>query len=119
MRVSSTDPYFPAEMLEIYPQQIVRTGIQEIWQKKPCSLETCYTVPAGKNAAMTSITFSRRIALAREYGKYQVVTDSDRMESKIRRIPEKNRVPLHSAATGIQQDREVWHDDARAHVVAE
>jgi hypothetical protein len=45
MRVSSSDPYFPAEMLEIYPQQIVRTGIQDVWQKNPVSLETCYTVP--------------------------------------------------------------------------
>ena len=48
MRVSSTDPYFPAEMLEIYPQQIVRTGIQDIWQRSPVSLETCYTVPGWK-----------------------------------------------------------------------
>lgn len=48
MRVSSTDPYFPAEMLEIYPQQIVRTGIQNVWQRSPVSLETCYTVPGWK-----------------------------------------------------------------------
>jgi hypothetical protein len=48
MRVSSTDPYFPAEMLEIYPQQVVRTGIQEVWQRSPVSLETCYTVPGWK-----------------------------------------------------------------------
>jgi len=48
MRVSSTDPYFPAEMLEIYPQQIVRTGIQNVWQRSPVSLETCYTVSGWK-----------------------------------------------------------------------
>jgi hypothetical protein len=48
MRVSSNDPYFPAEMLEIYPQQIVRTGIQDVWQRSPVSLETCYTVPGWK-----------------------------------------------------------------------
>ncbi len=48
MRVSSTNPYFPAEMLEIYPQQIVRTGIQNVWQRSPVSLETCYTVPGWK-----------------------------------------------------------------------
>jgi hypothetical protein len=35
-------------MLEIYPQQIVRTGIQDVWQKSPVSLETCYTVPGWK-----------------------------------------------------------------------
>ncbi len=48
MRVSSNDPYFPAEMLEIYPQQIVRTGIENVWQRSPVSLETCYTVPGWK-----------------------------------------------------------------------
>ena len=48
MRVSSSDVYFPAEMLEIYPQQIVRTGIQDVWQRSPVSLETCYTVPGWK-----------------------------------------------------------------------
>jgi Domain of unknown function (DUF4832)/Beta-galactosidase len=48
MRTSSTNPYFPAEMLEIYPQQIVRAGIQDVWQRKPVSLETCYTVPGWK-----------------------------------------------------------------------
>ena len=34
------------EMLEIYPQQVVRTGIQDVWQHRPVSLETCDT-PAG------------------------------------------------------------------------
>jgi len=48
MRTSSTNPYFPAEMLEIYPQQIVRAGIQNVWQRSPVSLETCYTVPGWK-----------------------------------------------------------------------
>jgi hypothetical protein len=48
MRTSSTDPYFPAEMLEVYPQQIVRTGIQDVWQRSPVSLETCYTVAGWK-----------------------------------------------------------------------
>jgi len=48
MRTSSTNPYFPAEMLEIYPQQIVRAGIQKIWERSPVSLETCYTVAGWK-----------------------------------------------------------------------
>lgn len=48
MRTSSTNPYFPAEMLEIYPQQIVRAGIQDVWQRRPVSLETCYTVAGWK-----------------------------------------------------------------------
>jgi hypothetical protein len=48
MRTSSTNVYFPAEMLEVYPQQIVRTGIQDVWQRSPVSLESCYTVPGWK-----------------------------------------------------------------------
>jgi len=48
MRTSSTNPYFPAEMLEIYPQQVVRAGIQDVWQHRPVSLETCYTVAGWK-----------------------------------------------------------------------
>jgi len=43
MRTSSDDPYFPAEMLEIYPQQVVRSGIENVWQRSPVSLETCGT----------------------------------------------------------------------------
>ena len=31
------------EMLDIYPQQVVRSGIQDVWQHAPVSLETCGT----------------------------------------------------------------------------
>lgn len=44
MRVNSTDLYFPAEMLEIYPQQIMRAGVDRVWETKPVSLEVCGTV---------------------------------------------------------------------------
>ncbi len=30
-------------MLDLYPQQVVRTGIQDAWQRSPVSLETCGT----------------------------------------------------------------------------
>ena len=42
MRTTSNDPYFPPEMLDVYPQQIVRAGIQEAWKRSPVSLETCW-----------------------------------------------------------------------------
>jgi hypothetical protein len=42
MRTSSDDPFFQAEMLDIYPQQIVRAGIQNVWQRSPVSLEACW-----------------------------------------------------------------------------
>ncbi len=30
-------------MLDLYPQQVVRSGIQEVWRRSPVSLETCGT----------------------------------------------------------------------------
>src|SRR5438445_782588 len=48
MRTNSDNEYFPAEMLEVYPQQVVRAGIQDVWQRSPVSLETCFTVAGWK-----------------------------------------------------------------------
>lgn len=42
MRTHSDDPYFPAEMLDVYPMQIVRAGIQKVWERSPVSLESCW-----------------------------------------------------------------------------
>lgn len=49
MRLASQDRHFQPEMLDIYPQQIVRTGIQEVWRHRPVSLETCGTPSSWKN----------------------------------------------------------------------
>jgi Domain of unknown function (DUF4832)/Beta-galactosidase len=43
LRHFSDNPYFQPEMLDVYPQQVVRAGIQEVWQRSPVSLETCGT----------------------------------------------------------------------------
>jgi hypothetical protein len=48
MRTNSDNEYFPAEMLEVYPQQVVRAGIQDSWQRSPVSLEICFTVAGWK-----------------------------------------------------------------------
>jgi hypothetical protein len=45
MRISSDNPHFQPEMLDVYPQQIVRAGIQDVWKRSPVSLESCW-VPA-------------------------------------------------------------------------
>jgi hypothetical protein len=42
LRTASSDPYFPPEMLDVYPQQIARTGIQDVWKRSPVSLEVCW-----------------------------------------------------------------------------
>lgn len=48
MRTSSASKTFPAEMLDVYPQQVVRAGIQNVWQHRPVSLEVCGTVSSWK-----------------------------------------------------------------------
>ncbi|HSB18181.1 MAG TPA: DUF4832 domain-containing protein [Bryobacteraceae bacterium] len=35
-------------MLDMYPQQVVRTGIQDVWERSPVSLETCGTAMSWK-----------------------------------------------------------------------
>jgi hypothetical protein len=45
MRMRSGDRTFQPEMLDVYPQQVVRAGIQDVWMRSPVSLETCW-VPA-------------------------------------------------------------------------
>src|SRR5438876_11402678 len=77
MRTSSTNPYFPAEMLEIYPQQVVRAGIQDVWQHKPVSLEVCFTVAGWKERGYDRRLHSRSgTALACDLREHKVVTDS-------------------------------------------
>jgi hypothetical protein len=48
MRTASKDKYFSPEMLDVYPQQVVRSGIQNVWQRSPVSLETCGTPSSWK-----------------------------------------------------------------------
>ena len=40
-------------MLDLYPQQVVRTGIQEVWRRSPVSLETCGTPASWKQWGYT------------------------------------------------------------------
>ncbi|HEV2424228.1 MAG TPA: DUF4832 domain-containing protein [Terriglobia bacterium] len=42
MRLTSDNKDFRAEMLTVYPQQVVRAGIQDVWQRSPVSLESCW-----------------------------------------------------------------------------
>jgi len=41
-------------MLDLYPQQVVRTGIQDAWQRSPVSLETCGTPLSWKQWGYTA-----------------------------------------------------------------
>lgn len=42
MRLTSDNKDFRAEMLTVYPQQVVRADIQNVWQRSPVSLESCW-----------------------------------------------------------------------------
>lgn len=46
--MASKERYFEPEMLDVYPQQVVRSGIQDVWQRRPVSLETCGTPSSWK-----------------------------------------------------------------------
>jgi hypothetical protein len=48
LRTKSDNPYFEPEMLDVYPQQVVRAGIQSVWEQRPVSLEVCGTVSEWK-----------------------------------------------------------------------
>src|SRR5437879_13786822 len=48
MRTNCDNEYFPAEMLEVYPRQVVRGGLQDFWQLSPVSLVPCLAGPGGK-----------------------------------------------------------------------
>lgn len=48
LRTKSDNPYFQPEMLDVYPQQVVRSGVQDVWQQRPVSLEVCGTVSEWK-----------------------------------------------------------------------
>jgi hypothetical protein len=37
-----------SHMLDVYPQQLLRAGAQEVWRRSPVSLETCWTPPEWK-----------------------------------------------------------------------
>ncbi len=52
-------------MLDLYPQQVVRTGIQDAWQRSPVSLETCGTPLGWKQWGYTAreVEYSIRQAL--------------------------------------------------------
>lgn len=50
------------EMLDVYPEQVVRTGIQDVWKHRPVSLETCDT-PAGWERDGFDVTYILNQAL--------------------------------------------------------
>jgi hypothetical protein len=38
-----------SEMLDYYPEQIIKTGLQDAWKKAPVSFESCWTMQKWKN----------------------------------------------------------------------
>jgi hypothetical protein len=46
-----------SHMLDFYPQQIARTGIQDVWRRSPVVMETCGTRARGSRASGRALTF--------------------------------------------------------------
>ena len=51
-------------MLDMYPQQVVRAGIQDVWQRSPVSLETCGTPASWKQWGYTDAQIDYILAQA-------------------------------------------------------
>ena len=94
-------------MLDLYPQQVVRTGIQEVWRRSPVSLETCGTPLSWKQWGYTDKQLQMHLrpgaALARHQHQYQVHRDPGGVEARIPRIRKEDRIPVHSAPAGISR----------------
>ena len=89
-------------MLDFYPQQIVRAGIQDVWQRSPVSLETCW-VPGGwkEKGYDLGLHHGPGAAVARFVGEHQVVGDSAGVEECLRRVSEEDGLSVHPAAAGV------------------
>ena len=62
-----------AHMLDFYPEQIARTGIQDVWKRSPVSLETCGVPGSWKAAGLGHPLHPRRgAALACHFGERQI-----------------------------------------------
>ena len=59
MRMSSENKFFSPEMLDIYPQQVVRAGIQDVWQPSPVSLAGCPVIGLSEPGRLTTFWAKR------------------------------------------------------------
>ena len=76
MRTNSDDPYFPPEMLDIYPQQIARARIEDAWKRAPDFARNLLGSGVLETAGLGCELHPRPgAALARDFGEREVVTD--------------------------------------------
>jgi len=63
MRTNSDNEYFPAEMLEVYPQQVVRAGIQDVCSASRSHWKCASRLPVGRRRDTTlTIYWSKHCA---------------------------------------------------------
>ena len=118
--MKSDNPYFQPEMLDIYPQQVVRSGIQDVWQQRPVSLEVCGTVSEWKRDHF-DVNYILEQALRWHVTSVNFKSSPipAELETHFEDLPEKDRIPLLVAAPRISEDSRGWINDADSHVVAE
>ena len=120
LRHFSDNPNFQPEMLDVYPQQIVRAGVQEVWQRSPVSLETCGT-PAEWKKDGFDVNYILAQALRWHVSTVNVEKHSDSagVENAVRRFSEKNGIPLDTAPFRISANGSTRSNHGGAHVVVE
>ena len=120
MRMTSGDRTFEPEMLDVYPQQIVRTGDPGRLEAQP-RLARDLLGPGPLEAGGMGRRLHPRAgaALARHVGEHQVVGDSSRVEGPLRRIPAAHGLSAGAAARRVPEGSAPGDDDPRVDVVAE
>ena len=120
LRHFSDNPNFQPEMLDVYPQQIVRAGIQEVWQRSPVSLETCgHTRGMEKRHFRRELYSGAGVALACEHRECKKHSYSAGVENAVRRFSEKNGIPPDIAPFRISENGSARPHHGGAHVVVE
>ena len=89
-------------MLDLYPQQIVRAGIQDVWQRSPVSLETCW-VPGGWKQKGYDLDYIMAQALRWHVSSVNIKSSAipPEWKKRLRRVSEEDGLSIHPAADGV------------------
>ena len=88
-----------SHMRSLYPQEIVRSGVQNVWQKRPIALESCWT-PAYWKSHGWDVTAILAQALRWHVERVQREVDADpgRAPPGLRGLPPPRRLPPRAPA---------------------
>ena len=102
-----------------YPQQVVRAGIQDAWQRRPVSLETCGT-PGDWRDKGWDLDAILAQALRWHVSSLNVKSSPIPPNGEpVRRLPEEHGISLRPPPSRVSEVGEGGRNDAHAHVVAQ